>query len=850
MSDPPTMLGPYKILRRIGEGGMGEVFLAHHVQLDRKVAIKKIRLDESLSDERRKRFHREAKVAARLNHSALVHVYDIFQQDGQDYLVMEYVEGKTLRQVLDQETPNLNKKLAMAAQIAHGLAEAHDHHIVHRDLKPENVLITPEGRAKIADFGVAKNLLQEGDPTDLNRSLTRDGTIVGTSRAMSPEQARGEVLDHRSDLFSLGSLLYELFSGVSPFADTTHIETLNRVISHQQKPARELNPELPESLSSLIDHLLQKSLYLRPATTREVAQALDELVTLSNSGATLEGDLTIPILGSGRSQRANRRSPRSRIWLVAALLSALAAIAVYYFLLQPKPVALKYVAVLEPRLQLQDERDGAIIGSGIRDALLRTLVGYRDLYPLDPARVDRAVRQGVSPFQMLGADEIIDSALLCQESGCILTLRRIRGQDESLLWTENVEAPYEDRRILSDAVSATLSRGYQGQRTQAGVIPLDVGSQDYERYLRLLERYQRREPPIEKTLEDLQALRARCPNFPDIYRLESNVARYLFSTTRTSAYLEHGFEVAKRGAALAPNDPRPLTSQLSLALAAKQLERAEAILDQLEALYPGSNLFNRKRAVLLENQGEPARALTLMRAAVVKQSSWDAVFDLANMEYRQGNIEQARGHLQELLDRVPGNRRALRLLAQLELLSGSPERARELYQNLVAQKRQASDLTNLGTAELLLRRYGEAAGNFKEALAKTPDNAFIALNLADAEWLMGNQPEARIGYEQVLALIARDPSKQGSQFLTVKAQALAHLGRNREAVGAVLEALRLAPNNPQTAYEASLVYALIGERESALLHAEKALQSGLDPRWYTFPWFDPLRDAPDFPESL
>src|SRR5262245_15265309 len=206
-------IGPYRVIRRLGVGGMGEVVLAHDERLDRLVAIKRLRADHTATPDRRERFRREARIAARLNHPAIVQLHDVLHEGDHDCLIMEYIDGRTLRERWAAGPITVSEMLGIAHQIALGMAAAHELRVIHRDLKPENILITPAGRANIADFGIAK---LDGDDT-----ITTDGAVVGTFRAMSPEQAQGRAVDHRSDLFSFGILMYEALTGVSPFrADT------------------------------------------------------------------------------------------------------------------------------------------------------------------------------------------------------------------------------------------------------------------------------------------------------------------------------------------------------------------------------------------------------------------------------------------------------------------------------------------------------------------------------------------------------------------------------------------------------------------------------------------------------
>jgi predicted Ser/Thr protein kinase len=274
---------------------MGEVFLAYDSRLDRRVAIKRIRPGSEVTSASRERFRREARLAARLSHSAIVQVYDILEEEGSEYIVMEYVEGTTLRDQVRRGPMDVRAALELARELAAGLDTAHRQGVIHRDLKTENVLISTSGGAKILDFGIAKRFLDSEE----EGSLTAESSILGTCRAMSPEQARGEPLDPSTDLFALGVLLYEALTGTSPFEAENHLSTLSRVILYRQPPVHKLNPAIPWQLSQLIDRLLEKSAAMRPVSAAEVRRELEEIAarlgTTSSSGAPAEGTVMAEI---------------------------------------------------------------------------------------------------------------------------------------------------------------------------------------------------------------------------------------------------------------------------------------------------------------------------------------------------------------------------------------------------------------------------------------------------------------------------------------------------------------------------------------------------------------------------
>ena len=267
----PERVGNYRIDERLGTGGMGAVYRAFDEALHRPLAIKRL-LPDFVDPIRALRFRREARTAARLNHPAIVHIYDIVETDQGDWIVMELVEGKTLDRLLREGILSLLRSVQLAREIADGLSEAHAQGIVHRDLKASNVMVTAAGRAKILDFGLAKVIRGKADD-----DLSGPGAVLGTCHAMSPEQAQGLTIDHRSDLFSLGSLLYEMVTGVSPFRAETAQETLTRIVTHHPRPVADVAPDIPRELGELIQRLLSKAAAQRPHSSADVSMALERL---------------------------------------------------------------------------------------------------------------------------------------------------------------------------------------------------------------------------------------------------------------------------------------------------------------------------------------------------------------------------------------------------------------------------------------------------------------------------------------------------------------------------------------------------------------------------------------------
>ncbi len=289
---PGTKLGPYEIAAPLGAGGMGEVYRATQISLRRTVAIKVLPDGVAADPERLRRFEQEARAASALNHPSIISIYDVGRFDAISYIVMEFVEGRTLRSLLETGPVLLRKALDIAHQVADGLAKAHSAGIVHRDIKPENIMVTRDGHVKVLDFGLAK-LVPPTPGTSSSPTLTAaapatdPGMVLGTVAYMSPEQARGAATDYRSDIFSFGSVLYEMLTGKQPFRRASSAQTMNAIIEDDPLPIAELNPKVPLPLRWIVERCLAKEPDDRYASTRDLARDLASVRDhLSESGIT------------------------------------------------------------------------------------------------------------------------------------------------------------------------------------------------------------------------------------------------------------------------------------------------------------------------------------------------------------------------------------------------------------------------------------------------------------------------------------------------------------------------------------------------------------------------------------
>src|SRR5215813_11655039 len=293
-----SKLGLYEIVASLGAGGMGEVYRARDTKLGRDVAIKVLPASYSDDSDRLHRFEQEACAAGALNHPNILIIHHIDTHEGAPYIVSELLEGETLRKRMSGTKMAQRRVIDYASQIAHGLAAAHEKGIVHRDLKPDNIFITKDGRTKILDFGLAKLTQPDGvqSQTEIptRRVDTNPGVVMGTVGYMSPEQVRGLPVDHRSDIFSFGAILYEMLSGRRAFHGQSAADTMSAILKEDPPDLSQTNHNVSPALERLVNHCLEKNPESRFHSASDLAFALEALSgTISGSGQTMTAAMPI-----------------------------------------------------------------------------------------------------------------------------------------------------------------------------------------------------------------------------------------------------------------------------------------------------------------------------------------------------------------------------------------------------------------------------------------------------------------------------------------------------------------------------------------------------------------------------
>lgn len=857
----PERIGAYRLESPLGRGGMGEVYLAWDERLERAVAIKRIRHDAFVQSHQRERFRREARMAARLSHAAIVQVHDLVSEESGDAIVMEYVEGPTLAERLARGPLGIAEAVHLAREISEGLAAAHEAGLIHRDLKAENVVITPSGHAKILDFGLARPVCWDGE------MLTQHGALVGTCYAMSPEQASGGDLDERSDLFSLGALLYEMLAGQSAFRAKDPRTTLQRVLYEQPTPLEEVRPDVPPALVSLVERLLAKDREGRPRSAARVAQKLEriarelpeesfpqrnddsvsEMPTQAFAALPFERSAPPAPRSSSAVDSLARPLRRARGWILflAGALAALVIAVVASYLLPRKNATPESPLRVVVYTQVPKGERLHAASTSILSAAISGLSSLEGISPVDPSI---GGPPGASPREVARAFAAQEVLLVQVELPGTLILRRLASDGAVLGSSEpfRVSLDSDELSILANTIVRQIQDVYSDHPPHPGTPKFEVRDADYTAFLDLRSKVGQGSSLDDSDLAGLRDIIRSSPRFLDALILASEVYRSRFQSTKNPADRDLALEYARQAQELSASDPRPAISHFKIALEG-DLAVAEAALARIEELMHGDPQFLVYRASLADRQGQPHKALADLRRAIEQIPSWRNLYDLADLELRLGYVDEARGHLDKLLQVSPENPWGMSRLADLEVLYGDIAKAENLYLQLAHLERRRSYFTNLGVVRSLQGKYREAIEAYKQALDITPGHPWVMLNLAEAELALGHRVEAENHFHQTLE---RLEERQKVASLSVEdrmtqAQCLARLGKVEQAVGITLGALKHGSEDPQMLYMAALVYSLAQERNSALFNAKAALRKGLRPDWFQPSVFDPLKEDPE-----
>lgn len=870
-------LGHYQLIKKLGEGGMGIVYLAEDSRLQRKVAIKCLKPDSLSTDNKNstqdKRLQREATTLAQLNHPNVVQIYDIIDDDHGFALVMEYIEGNTLNKQLREHIVGLKQRLIWLQQIADGLAAAHIKGLIHRDLKADNILINGHNVAKISDFGIAKNT--QSDHTD----HTATDKFVGSYSALSPEQALGQPLDIRSDLFSFGILAFTLLCGRHPFGNSENHNVLVQNILHQHPlPAKSLNIGLDDRLINMLNHMLMKSPEQRPANALIISQQLQQFInscqddsensfseTLDiespqkniesiNSNSQAAAKFTEQLATSSeKSIIGNTRKTRSIIAMSLFILASfiLSGTAYWYWQLNTTPTNL-YVAVLPPVINkdtpMSTSQQQLLIDT-ISDALQQQIISSEDLYLINPREIYESHGDYAQRAKAVAADVLIESVLECEAQRCDIALTRIQAnssidKNTKIRWSVNQKQKWPiliDDHFLNTAteVQERLAQLFPNETTKQQNNPLSES--DYQTFLQYRRAILNEGQDTAEMWQTLWESKDRYQEYLPYYQLMSYLGVLLFDDSSDDKYLSYLTELLIHGEKKSGPNQLFTIASLKVSLRQQDFNKSRQLLKKLSEQEVDTAELLTYQGLLENFIGNYQQADQLYRQALTLRPSTAIWYRIANNHFHQGDSHTAINALEALLSLDSKDRNAQILMALLYILDGRLTDAVKLYKKLIIQNPKSQFYSNLGFAYELLGNFKQAEQYFAKAVALSPNNSSWRLNLAGSIQLQGRIDEANQHYHRV----ELDEKLQTNDWISQKnlSEAQIQLGNTNEAFKALHRSLRLAGDNAEVLFNAALVYTLSEQWPVALSYVEQSLIQGLSTTWYDLPWFDSLCKA-------
>ena len=844
------VLGHYRIIEQVGAGGMGVVFRAHDEQLDRDVALKILPRVALLSEPARRQFRREALSLARITDPNVTMAFDFGRDDGIDYLVTEYVPGLTLDTKLAGRPLPEGEVLHLGKQLASGLETAHREGVIHRDLKPGNLRVTPDGRLKILDFGLAF-LLQTDKGTDGTATLTSSYSDAGTLPYMAPEQVKGQQTDARTDVWSAGAVLYEMSTGKRPFADLTGAQLVAAILEAEPVAPRALNPKISEALERVILRALQKD-------PKERYQSAGDLrIDLANLATG-----TMPILAPVRTAPSGKRR-----LAIAALVLALAGVGTWWIRHRGGlPAAAGRVLAVLPFESVANDPPTNALGLGLTETVTTKLVQASDGGHLQLVATRELMAQGIKTADQarreFGTDLVLEGSL--QQSGdqiritCSLVDPKTHVQLAAKEVTGDVKQIFELQDRLFEKVLEMLPLAVEPLRQQALRARPDTQPAAYDFYLRgrgYLEDYQ-----------NLDNLKNAITQFQRAITVDSNYAPAHAAMGMAYAI---GFQQKNQGkdwlekARSHCEDALAITPQLAEGHtclgnvyfstghyddAVKEFQRS-LDLDHL------SDETLRLLAAAYQKTGNTVAAEEAFRKAVsLRPNYWGVYSAFGSFFYNQARYEDAAEEFRKAIQLAPLNYRGHSNLGGIYLYLGRYREAVEELKQSIAMHPGAESYINLGTAYFYLRRYGDAEQSLQQAVQIDDKDWLNWGNLADTLYqIPSRRAEAMRAYSKAIerANAQLEVNPRDATILAFAADYYAMLDQERPAHEYLARALALTSTDADVLFRAAILHNHFGDTAKTREYLEKAVAAGYSRNLIRdTPDFDHLRNDPRFRSLL
>jgi tetratricopeptide (TPR) repeat protein len=843
-----SKLGVYSVLDPLGSGGMGEVYRALDTRLGREVAIKGLPEEFSRDPARLSRFEREARMLAALNHPSVAAIYGLEEVDGKKFIVMELVPGETLSEKLSRGGLALDESLSIARQIAEALEAAHARGIIHRDLKPANIKVTPEGRVKVLDLGLAKAFDAKETGSDSDASLsptlvlegTQPGVILGTAEFMSPEQARGKPLDKRTDIWAFGCIVYEMLTGRRAFTGETATDVLAAIVTSE--PRWDLLPATtPPRIRDLLGRCLQKDPNRRLRDIGDARIEIEETLAEVVPHRPVRPDASTPSEEPVPAELPRRRTHRVPLAAVAAVLAGLALFATWRALQTTRPSrvpAQKYLAVL-PFRDLSGAAGGQLIGDGLVETVSARLQNVAGIQVVTPSAAVAVSDRESDPYKVarkLGANLVLRGAVQREADRVRITYWLLSTADRVPLASDTMEGSASELFAVQDRLAEKLV-GALGLRSKARRTPTPVGLDTaslQERYLKAIGSLQRydRAASVDQAIQLLEALAAERPAAPLVQAALGRAYLARFNLTHDRKWVDLASSACDRARQLQPALPEVNVTLGELYL--RTGKPADAVTAYRRSLAAQPNNFDAMLGLAraYDASGDTKRSEETYKRAIQLQPAHFAGYSkLAGFYFNHGRREAAAEMFRKVTQLTPDNARAFANLGACYFALGQFDRALEVFQMSLALEPTDLAYSNIGTVQYYLGRYPESAAAFEKSLALSPSHYQNWANLGDALRLIpGREDKAAEAYAKAIALTRGELATNPDDSLvhSYLALCLAKTGRATEARDHLRKSLASGPDPPELLFNAAVVANRSARPVDSLDYLTRAVRAGFN----------------------
>ncbi|MGB9071979.1 MAG: tetratricopeptide repeat protein [Terriglobales bacterium] len=834
--------GRYEILGVLGQGGMGAVYQARDRELDRMIALKVIRPELATDPAILARFKQELILARNITHKNVVRIYDLGEAGGIRFITMEYVDGEDLRTLLrrhDKFSPQ--QAIGMIEQVCRALDAAHTEGVIHRDLKPQNIMRDRQGRIVVMDFGLARSLGDSG--------MTQTGAIVGTMEYMSPEQALGMPLDQRSDIFSVGLILYELLTGKAPFKADTAIASLMKRTRESAVPASDVDNSVPRSLSAIVSRCLEREPADRYHSVVELLQQLKAWEANPNISAdALSKMIPHPIL---RVSRFNLDLPGKRwMWISAAVLVILLAAFVGRTLLSRPPThaeevvqgipALsqgKYLAIMPMKLA-GDEKALGYVAEGIEEALAAKFFQLKEVRLASAAAVEKAASKDLPLSKLareLGVNLVLGGMVQGNGDKLRVTLNLDDATTGKRVWSQEFSGMPQDLLSLEDqiygsVVGALALKPSNEELARSGAHPTE-NLKAYDLYLqgRNVLRNGRNTTDIRRAVSLFEEAIGKDSNFALAYAGLADSSLHMYFESKESIWAQKATLAAQQAERLSSTLPEVHFSLGSVYSATGRNAQAITELQRALALAPNSDEAYRRLGDAYRASARTDEAIAAYKNAVaVNPYFWMNHNALGTAYFGRGDTQKALEAYQKVAELASDSPIGYSNIGSVYYREGKWSEAIPYYQKALALAPDAVAYSNLGTAYFFLKRYDESVKMFEKAVEMTPNDEMLVGNLGDAYRWSGHSDQAAAAYDKAISLAFQQLQVNPRSAGTMGDLALyyAKKGDARNALQYIQQARSIDSGDVQLMYSEVQVKTLVGRPEDALKPLRQALEKG------------------------